>query len=98
MPITIHGVPRSRELIIQNKSIVNRLLVDFQYPITEGLFEFFFFFFFFLSCCIGILTYHKCSFNFPLLLIQNHAGKPVFFSLSCDEPHSFRAFYIVGRY
>ena len=47
MPITIHGVPRSRELIIQNKSIVNRLLVDFQYPITEGLFEFFFSFFFF---------------------------------------------------
>ena len=46
MPITIHGVPRSRELIIQNKSIVDRLLVDFQYPITEGLFEFFFSFFF----------------------------------------------------
>ena len=96
MPITIHGVPRSRELIIQNKSTVDRLLVDFQYPITEGLFELFFLFF--LSCCIGILTYHKCSFNFPLLLIQIQAGKPVFFSLSCDEPHSFRAFYIVGRY
>ena len=48
MPITIHGVPRSRELIIQNKSIVDRLLVDFQYPITEGLFELFFLFFFFV--------------------------------------------------
>ena len=48
MLITIHGVPRSRELIIQNKSIVDRLLVDFQYPITEGLFEFFFLFFFFV--------------------------------------------------
>ena len=48
MPITIHGVPRSRELIIQNKSTVDRLLVDFQYPITEGLFEFFFFLFFFV--------------------------------------------------
>ena len=46
MLITIHGVSRSRELIIQNKSIVDRLLVDFQYPITEGLFEFFFLFFF----------------------------------------------------
>ena len=44
MLITIHGVPRSRELIIQNKSTVDRLLVDFQYPITEGLFEFFFLF------------------------------------------------------
>ena len=60
--------------------------------------EVFFFFFFFMSCCIRILTYHKCSFNFPLLQIQIRAGKPVFFSLSCDEPHSFRAFYIVGRY
>ena len=48
MLITIHGVPRSRELIIQNKSIVDRLLVDFQYPITEGLFELFFLFFFFV--------------------------------------------------
>ena len=48
MLITIHGVPRSRELIIQNKSIVDRLLVDFQYPIAEGLFEFFFSFFFFV--------------------------------------------------
>ena len=48
MPITIHGVPRSRELIIQNKSIVDRLLVDFQYPIAEGFFEFFFSFFFFV--------------------------------------------------
>ena len=46
MQITIHGVPRSRELIIQNKSTVDRLLVDFQYPITEGLFELFFLFFF----------------------------------------------------
>ena len=48
MLITIHGVPRSRELIIQNKSTVDRLLVDFQYPITEGLFELFFLFFFFV--------------------------------------------------
>ena len=53
MLITIHGVPRSRELIIQNKSIVDRLLVDFQYPIAEGLFEFFFSFFF----CHVVLGY-----------------------------------------
>ena len=30
-------------------------------------------------CFVGKLTYHKCSFTFPLLLIQIRAEKPAFF-------------------
>ena len=50
------------------------------------------FFYFF-----GKLTYHKCSFTFPLLLIQIRAERLAFFTLSCHKPHSFPALYIVRR-
>ena len=57
--------------------------------LSEEVFHFIFFFF---LCCVRKLTYHKCIFNFPLLLIQIRAEKPAFFSLSCHKSHSFRAF------
>ena len=42
--------------------------------------KFFFPFSFFpVLCCVGKLTYHKCSFILPLLPIQIRAQKPVFF-------------------
>ena len=55
--------------------------------LSEEVFHFIIFFFYVVK-----LTYHKCIFNFPLLLIQIRAEKPAFFSLSCHKSHSFRAF------
>ena len=43
----------------------------------------------FVLCFVGKLTYHKCSFTFPLLIIQIRTQKRAFFSLSCHKPHSY---------
>ena len=51
----------------------------------------------FVLSFVGKLTYHKCSFTFPLLIIQIRTQKRAFFSLSCHKPHSFRTLYIVKR-
>ena len=115
--LTIHGVSRSRTLIIRireqflskqhvsrwiDQGVGRRQFVDYRptigrlsISITEGLLEQRSFFF---LCFVRKLTYHKCSFSFPLLLIQIRAEKPAFFPLSCHKPHSFRAFYKVRRY
>ena len=109
--ITIHGVPRSRELIIYvtirvrqriwSKQHVGRCVGQNvrRHPSTDAILslkvylgEDIFF------CCIVKLTYQKCSFTFPLLLIQIRAEKLALFSLSCDKPHSFREVFVLRRY
>ena len=109
--ITIHGVPRSRELIIHVTIRVRQRIWSKQHvgqcvgqnvgrhlspvgilsqKVYLGEDNFF--------VCIVKLTYQKCSFTFPLLLIQIRAEKLALFSLSCDKPHSFREFYVLRRY
>lgn len=109
--ITIHGVPRSRELIIYvtirarqriwSKQHVGRCVGQNvrRHPSTVGILslkvylgEDIFF------CRIVKLTYQKCSFTFPLLLVQIRAEKLTLFSLSCDKPHSFREFFVLRHY
>ena len=85
--ITIHGVPRSRELIIHVTIRVRQRIWSKQHVgqcvgqnvgrhlspvgiLSQKVYlgEDIFF------CCILKLTYQKCSFTFPLLLIQRKTG------------------------
>ena len=117
--LTIHVIPRSRELIIHaisrvrqrvrskqhiglcvNQGVGQRQLVDYRRTVGRLSISYHWRFIWvnkFFLCVFGKLTYHKCSFTFPLLLIQIRAERLAFFALSCHKPHSVPALYIVRR-